>query len=131
MKINKDVVEINNKSFELEDIPGHASIRKNQLDFKDVKFVIFMVDSFEVMSNLDSLADYLYEVVNEVKGRVPIVIVFNKIEISLYKKEQMMKQIIGEIQKKDKGFEFGHNVQIVSVSLKKEDAIQTITNLLN
>ena len=64
-----------------------------------------MIDSFDIMSNLKEITEYIYELlINQdiIKKQIKIIFIFNKIEISLFKKEQMIKQIQNENDKKTK-----------------------------
>eukprot|EP01080_Neovahlkampfia_damariscottae_P005525 gene5525-9342_t len=109
-KVNDEVFELQKNKEEKDmkyhvvDIPGHQSIRKNQLKhfIGITKSIVFLIDSFDVMSNQNEVAEYIYDLfTNEVvvKNRIPILFVCNKMDIAILKSDAIKKQLQSEIEK--------------------------------
>lgn len=100
MKVIEDEIIIKNKRYKIIDIPGYSSIRKNKMNeyLKESKYILFLIDSFEIMSNLNETCSFLEEMIEESNK---IIIILNKIEMSLYNKEQIKNQIEKELLKRN------------------------------
>ncbi|KAI9467957.1 MAG: signal recognition particle receptor subunit beta [Benjaminiella poitrasii] len=82
MKENEGQFTINNKIFDLVDMPGHDRIRYRYVDFLPItRSIIFVIDSTSVSRQIRSVAEYLYDILAKPivqKQRTPILIACNK-----------------------------------------------------
>ncbi|KAI9304664.1 signal recognition particle receptor beta subunit-domain-containing protein [Cunninghamella echinulata] len=82
MKENEGKVAIENKSFDLVDMPGHERVRYRYLDFLPVSYkIIFVLDSTTLHRQVRPVAEYLYHLLaNPIvqQNKTPIFIACNK-----------------------------------------------------
>ncbi|EPB81104.1 hypothetical protein HMPREF1544_12189 [Mucor circinelloides 1006PhL] len=85
MKENEGQITINNKMFELVDMPGHDRVRYRFADFLPVtRSIVFVIDSTKVSREIRPVAEYLYDVLAKPivqKQRTPILIACNKADM--------------------------------------------------
>ncbi|KAI8077909.1 signal recognition particle receptor subunit beta-like protein [Gilbertella persicaria] len=82
MKENEGQITINNKVFDLVDVPGHDRVRYRYVDFLPVtRSIVFLVDSTSITRHIRPVAEYLYDILAKPdvqKQRMPILIACNK-----------------------------------------------------
>ncbi|CAO3628711.1 unnamed protein product [Cunninghamella blakesleeana] len=82
MKENEGKITIENKTFDLVDMPGHERVRYRYLDFLPVSYkIIFVVDSTTLHNQVRQVAEYLYHILaNPIvqQNKTPVLIACNK-----------------------------------------------------
>ncbi|OBZ85236.1 Signal recognition particle receptor subunit beta [Choanephora cucurbitarum] len=82
MKENEGQLTLNNKIFDLVDIPGHDRVRFRYVEFLPVtRSIVFVVDSTTITRKIRPAAEYLYDILAQPqvqKQKIPVLIACNK-----------------------------------------------------
>jgi len=104
MQQNEGRLQINpQKSIQIVDLPGYDRLRiKFWDDFKNkARAIVFVVDSFQFMTNLRDVAEFLYIILGDqvvAKKRVPVLVACNKQDEAKAKSAKILhKQLEKEI----------------------------------
>ncbi|KAI9258003.1 signal recognition particle receptor beta subunit-domain-containing protein [Phascolomyces articulosus] len=85
MKENEGPLTLENKTFDLVDMPGHERVRFRYVDYLPVtRSIVFVVDSTTVARQIRVVGEYLYNVLAQQqvqKDRIPILIACNKTDL--------------------------------------------------
>ncbi|KAI8136532.1 signal recognition particle receptor beta subunit-domain-containing protein [Fennellomyces sp. T-0311] len=104
MKENEGPLVIENKTFDLVDMPGHERVRFRYADYLPVaRAIVFVVDSTTITRQIRVAGEYLYNVLAQPqvqKQRIPILIACNKTDlITALPKEKIQQRLEMEINR--------------------------------
>ncbi|KAI9474855.1 signal recognition particle receptor beta subunit-domain-containing protein [Zychaea mexicana] len=104
MKENEGLLTLENKTFDLVDMPGHERVRFRYVDYLPVaRAIVFVVDSTTVARQIRVVGEYLYNVLAQQqvqKERIPILIACNKTDlITALPQEKIQERLEVEINR--------------------------------
>ncbi|KAI8377774.1 uncharacterized protein BYT42DRAFT_571637 [Radiomyces spectabilis] len=98
MKENQGSITLDNKTFDLVDMPGHERVRYQYADFLPVtRAVVYVVDSTSVSRNIRAVGEYLYDILAKPvtqRDRIPVLVACNKSDMITALPVEKIKSIL-------------------------------------